>query len=1269
MSNSLKRSFPKKAARITTGCQYCAVGCGYNAFLTPDDGGKDEYDGVSRFITPAMTNTVRYKGEVRQIAVAPDARCDLNKGNHSVRGGSQGENLVTADGTGRSTQDRLKSPMVRLRDGRLHEITWRTLNEILARLLIEATSIKRSGSDDDPTLKVENPDGLGVKLYEYQYLENTYAATKLFYGAIGTRNLAYHDRPSAAGSSPGMKDAGLRPHDFSYDDILDADVIFIIGTNPYENQSVFFMQYCQGKEMIVMDPRLTATAQYGVQTGGLHLRPKWLGADSFVLYAMARSLIEDHGIGKASLDLNIGNPGKLTAAKYDWDKRRRKSRVMNFDTFEDFLVDGDYSLTRAATVSGIPLKDLENAVKRLAKKRDVDERPNVAILYEKGMIWGFNYHNTAAVASLGVLLGSYGRAGRLTGRVGGHQKGWAENAEPVDVFKGSTGRYPFKRGKEWRMDGDRYSDDAIAKQFEDVPEILVKHNLDNHVFGPTEDEHENQSGIGNTEVRLKNGLVTRKDPDVKLLWIIGGNYLGQTNDAARKRARLLDRLKAGKAKIARPSNADADTVVDTLTERMKKGIVLVHQEIFANPTTEFCDIVIPAAGWGEDTFCRYNAQRRLKLYERFQDMPLHKEDVAAISAADSKDPMAHIAAFRHSPKPDWVIFRDIAREIGNRRDPIGRQGPLAEKLAEAFGWENSSILADEMAENSHRKSMLGALIDFGKARGISKQLGRVHTVLGKFDTKGKPGNGDAKYLLGEDNYIVVDETIDDGGKHKRESTNVSAIYGNGVASNGVMLPVHYENGRLEGTLRKVQKPDGSDQPVFFFVKAPWDEIEWAYERANRLDIGGPAGNQVIVTNGRFNHLWNNMFHHLRNDYVNERYSEDMPGTILELNPDWATKEGISNGQVVEVAGPAGSFRAVASLQDGVAEGGAFAMFSYPVRSDGAFTFDGYPNNLTDGYADGINPIAALKYARATVSKVPDPATGKADWIYRSITRQGPTYAQRNRIGPKEAKTAPGKRLGESDRLDWEMRELIVRKGLPRAVIDAHESYRNRFLAPDGFVEFLKGDDGKEILDLIVDLTEPLQPSAMHWPWGAEIIWDEWGQRDHEIAKSLRDGLTYPGTAPGSGDNDGGSASGGTEGEMEDFVKIGSIEDFPVETIHKIAVDGDARALYHLSPDVDGVNAECPIYVTQLHCWHRHPDNQANPNRWCELTGTGVVDGRTVRCDTRYKPACAHRSQFDIITGERLRGPAPANKPLVVYETKCIGDDIWVAIEPADSSGQ
>jgi hypothetical protein len=118
MADNLERKFPKGSLRITTGCQYCAVGCGYNAFLSPtqDCDGDITFKGVSKFITPAMRGEIKYKGDPYFAAVAPDVRCDLNKGNHSVRGGSQGHNLVSPDRKHNSTKDRLLSPQVRIRE-------------------------------------------------------------------------------------------------------------------------------------------------------------------------------------------------------------------------------------------------------------------------------------------------------------------------------------------------------------------------------------------------------------------------------------------------------------------------------------------------------------------------------------------------------------------------------------------------------------------------------------------------------------------------------------------------------------------------------------------------------------------------------------------------------------------------------------------------------------------------------------------------------------------------------------------------------------------------------------------------------------------------------------------------------------------------------------------------------------------------------------------------------------------------------------------------
>ncbi len=138
--------------------------------------------------------------------------------------------------------------------------------------------------------------------------------------------------------------------------------------------------------------------------------------------------------------------------------------------------------------------------------------------------------------------------------------------------------------------------------------------------------------------------------------------------------------------------------------------------------------------------------------------------------------------------------------------------------------------------------------------------------------------------------------------------------------------------------------------------------------------------------------------------------------------------------------------------------------------------------------------------------------------------------------------------------------------------------------------------------------------------------------------------------------------------MSDFEKVGDVGDFPVGTIHKVSVNNVDRVLYSVDPATDGVDADCPFYVSQLHCWHRHPDNQTNPDRWCELSGTGVLEGKVVNCDIRYKPTCAHKSEFDVVTGERLRGPAPTNKPLIVYETKCENGEVLVSVEPMDTNG-
>lgn len=1054
MANRYRRPMPKGTKRLATGCQYCAVGCGYNAFLVPEGTSEtEELEGVSRFITPAMRNRVRYQGIPHDIAVAPDVLCDLNKGNHSVRGGSQGHNLVSFDGSGASTRERLVAPKIRLADGTWYELTWTQLNALLGRLVVGAADVSWDAASEK--IDVKRPEAVGAKVFEYQYLENTFAFTKLFYSALGTPNVAYHDRPGAAGSSPGMADAGLRPHDFSYEEVIESDVLVLIGTNPYENQSVFFMQHCAGKEMVVLDPRRTATANYAVETGGLHVQLPKLGVDSLILYGLAHELLSRWQASHGSLDDYPWRDRIATETDVNWSLRRQ-AKALTFEQFtNEFLKVGDanspYRLEALAqTLFPEKASEVVASLRALADRIDPDseggERRKVGILYEKGMIWGFNYHNTAAVASLGLLLGAYSEPGRFVGRVGGHQKGWASSkADMSQDFHSQLANAPnYMEGYPFRNVTDTYSDDDLTRVMQGEA-YRVHHNLDNHVFGPPADLIEAGSeevrilrGEPTPWVRLKNGVRTKRDPDVRLLFIIGGNYLGQTNDAAGKRDILAGRLAAGSSlgSIARPTRAqmsNLDAVADMLIARMKAGgLVAVHQEVYENPTSEFCDLLIPAAGWGEDDFCRYNAQRRLKLYSRIQDSPLHPDDqqrIEQLAAGDASklDPFryrdgegapANAEIYQFSPKPDWMIFRDLGRTLIKQVAPVSHHHAI---LGRAFNWTDSAAVADEMAIYSQRglaganadtgQSMLGDVYLFGRHQ-LGLTTGVLHKLLGA-------GQDDATApLLQPHHYSVV------------KSPGVDSVHANQVATNGIFLPVRgldsqemvvtqpisISGGVIDGSARGalIKHLRGSlrspKRPPHSLVGAEWTP----FMRQSFDEFTSLGSNEVFVTNGRFNHLWNNMFHHLRNDYVAERYPEDLPGTILEVNPSWAMERSIENGDVVTVTDGSGSFTAIASLQDSVPSGGAFAMFSYPVRESQRFNFRGYVNNITHGYSDGINPIAALKYGRGVVTK-----TGLR---YQSVTRRGPTYEQRNRIRIPT----------ELDATDWEMRELVVKKGLPRA---------------------------------------------------------------------------------------------------------------------------------------------------------------------------------------------------------------------------------------------
>lgn len=996
-----KKKFPKKLESppnnsevLTTACQYCVVGCGYEAHIWDEANGSPDAPELTKanWVSPAMTGKVKFNGAPKIAAVVPDPKCSMNRGNHSVRGGTQGRDLVFSETNPAderdSTKERITTPYIRTKNG-YEAIKTETALEILTALVKEATGHQLDGT-------FTNPNGLGVKLYEYQYLENTFAATSLFFQLIGTPNVAFHDRPSVTSNTIGFEDSGIDPHGYAYEDIWDSDVLFLVGNNPYEAHSVFFMNYMTGKRIIVLDPRRTITADYAVKTNGLHLQPKVLGADTLVLNALAR-YIRDQQIAKPDewrnlmpTDLIITDEDlqkiKQEAADPKFanspEKRRRARYQLSLNKYFEFLDETDadgkllYSLENASEISGISLENLKKCAEMLAGPVDgmtVAKDRKVSLIFEKGLIWGYNYQNTAAMANLGLLLGSVLRPNQnlgeikgVTGRAGGHQKGWAEVRYRLDPSEPKPNNgYPFHNATD-----EFIADDGSGDRFR------VNHYFDAHLVG---------TKVAPPHKRTK---IKSDTPDINLFWIIGCNPVGQIGNAEAK-------WKEIKRRQGEELPENIDEAKDVLCRKIKEGkLVIVQQDIYPNPTTKYADLILPAAGWGEHDFTRYTGERRLRLYSKFQDPPLHRENGQLKN--DS-----HCLA-------DWEIFRDVMLKL-LPNDTIVNELEKS-KINE---WRTSADVFKAMALNSNRTSLFGELES-------KNDPPRGHKILGDRKTEG---------------FILPIKADPNNAGKFLESPRV---------------------------FPKLLGFPGNQSAYYAFVRSDWKEIKEDFE-ANLPQ----TEDEFVICNGRVNELWNSMFTNIRNETIRQRYPDDMPGTILEFNADDAANLGVRNGDVVEVScnqihlgANAASFKGIVSVQEGgktpfVPSGMVFAIFSYPAMNARLNEFPyrdfhakGYANNITTGYVDPINPIAAVKYARGKIVK-----TGAR---YEIGTYLGPSYAPRNRAFTETMVDIET----EAKRLEWKMRELIVQRGLPRFRLHkkkAGATVANLLLNPDLFIPKIHTD--------------------------------------------------------------------------------------------------------------------------------------------------------------------------------------------------------------------
>ncbi|WP_421707313.1 arsenate reductase (azurin) large subunit [Algihabitans sp.] len=634
---------PVTAELLTTACSYCIVACGYRVYRWPvgQEGGPaadqnalgiDFPTAGGSWVSPSQHNIALHEGREHHVVVMPDPDTEVVNpyGNHSVRGGTLAQKIYNPN---TPTRDRLRNPMVRVA-GVLTPVSWDLVTDVMAEV-------------SKHVLRNHGEHAWGMKAYSYEYFENTYAISKLVNRGIGTPVFAPHDKPQAAEDAAGLDDSGVNSFSASYADWGSCDVAFLSGVDPYETKTVLFTDWMMygdnpSKKMIFVTPHRTMGVEYGLQNGGLWL-PITPGTDTALHLAMAKIVLDNGWQDQEFIDRWINNRWEIESGygrgtrNTRWQWRTTWGRWQSdWEDYQNFIADEPAArLEEAAAITGLDADLIEAAAEMIARPREDGSRPKTSFMLEKGNYWSNNYMNTASLASLALVCGAGNRPGQVISRGGGHQRGGMSAGGGRGFL--SPEKHPGRRKKSL--------------------------NVDRWVM----------------------------DGKVRFMWTIGLTWFPAMLASQALSTRVAELTVRNPH---HPTNVNRDHLIETLIARVESGgMVLVDSDIYpVDPlNTQYADIVLPAAGWGEVDFTRCNAERRLRLYSKFNDAP-------------------------GDAKPDWWAIGQFAQKMG----------------FEGFDWADSN----EIFEEASRHSRNGVLNYHALAVQAKREGKSGHEKLREYGTTG-----------------------------------------------------------------------------------------------------------------------------------------------------------------------------------------------------------------------------------------------------------------------------------------------------------------------------------------------------------------------------------------------------------------------------------------------------------------------------------------------------------------------------------------------------
>lgn len=400
---------PENAEVFNATCQYCMVQCGYKVSVWEKGTGRKptaSYTGAlsGEWVSPSFVAEIEKDGKQMYAAVVSDAECVVNRGDYSVRGGTNAQTLFAKNQP--VAERRILAPMIRKNGKRspLEAVGWDEAIEFVADKL---TAIKDE----------HGPDALSLIWGDWLYNLPTYSILKLWFTCIGSSthsgNGWFFDEQSAGISAT----FGTGTRSFTEEDFDETSLLITMGTNLEANGSVHYHRFflngmsAGNAKHIEIDPRRTDQAALAERYGGLHLKVR-PGHDAVLLAAIMREII----------------------ARDAYDKEFVAEHVSGFETLAKTVSDERFSLASAARETWLTEAEILRAVDMI-----IAAKGKTMLLHEKGVLHQMAaFQAQGALGALGTIMGNVGKSGACTSRAGGHPSGsfvWPSEPESRSTNK------------------------------------------------------------------------------------------------------------------------------------------------------------------------------------------------------------------------------------------------------------------------------------------------------------------------------------------------------------------------------------------------------------------------------------------------------------------------------------------------------------------------------------------------------------------------------------------------------------------------------------------------------------------------------------------------------------------------------------------------------------------------------------------------------------------------------------------------------------------